>query len=163
NVVTVLGAERHDSRVGLWMEFIRGRTLEDILREQGPSGEREAALIGLDLCRALAAVHRAGIVHRDIKAGNVMREEGGRIVLMDFGAGLEVGKDRAGKASLVGTPLYMAPEILRGEASTVRSDLYSLGVVMYHLVTARYPLSAGSFQRLREAHQRGEARHLRDE
>ena len=72
------------------MEFVRGRTLEEVLDEQGPFGEREATLIGLDLCRALAAVHAAGIIHRDIKGSNVMREEGGRIVLMDFGAGVEI-------------------------------------------------------------------------
>ena len=89
NVVTVHGADRIAGRVGLWMEFIHGRTLEQLLHERGPFGAGEATLIGLDVCRALSAVHRAGLLHRDIKAQNVMREDGGRIVLMDFGTGLE--------------------------------------------------------------------------
>ena len=78
NVVTVHGVDTHDGRVGLWMEFIRGNTLEQLLERQGPFGGREASLLGQDLCRALAAVHAAGLVHRDVKAQNVIREEGGR-------------------------------------------------------------------------------------
>jgi aminoglycoside phosphotransferase (APT) family kinase protein len=87
NVITVYGAESVEGRVGLWMEFIRGLTLEDVLKQHGAFSAREATFIGLDLCRALAAVHATGLVHRDVKAANVMREQGGRIVLMDFGAG----------------------------------------------------------------------------
>ena len=87
NVVTVYGADTRDGVVGLWMEFISGRTLSEIVRSQGVFGPREATLIAVDVCRALAAVHAAGLVHGDIKAQNVMREAGGRIVLMDFGAG----------------------------------------------------------------------------
>ena len=82
NVVDVYGAEEHEGRVGLSMEFVRGRTLEHLLESQGTFSAREAALIGRELCRALAATHAAGLVHRDIKARNVMREEGGRVVLM---------------------------------------------------------------------------------
>jgi serine/threonine protein kinase len=106
NVVTVHGADRSGGRVGLWMEFIHGRTLEQVLRERGPFGAGEATLMGLDLCRALSAVHRAGLVHRDIKAHNVMREDGGRIVLMDFGTGLDHTDDSHDPAcGLAGTPL----------------------------------------------------------
>ena len=72
------------------MEFVDGLTLTRVLATRGVLGPREAALMGIDLCRAVAAVHKAGLVHRDIKAQNVMREAGGRIVLMDFGAG-EIG------------------------------------------------------------------------
>src|SRR5262249_35031691 len=72
NVATVYGADRRDGRVGLWMEFIAGHTLSELLRDQGPFGPREAALAGIELCRAVAAVHGQGIVHRDIKAQNVM-------------------------------------------------------------------------------------------
>ena len=69
------------------MELIEGLTLKQILAVHGVLGAQEAALIGIDLCRAVAAVHKAGLLHRDIKVQNVMREAGGRIVLMDFGAG----------------------------------------------------------------------------
>ena len=72
------------------MELIRGATLEHILSTRGPFSAREAALIGIDLCRALAAIHAAGLIHRDVKAQNVMREDGGRIVLMDLGTGREI-------------------------------------------------------------------------
>ena len=90
HVVQVYGAEQHDGRVGLWMELVRGESLEQTVQSRGPFGAREAALIGLDLCAALAAVHGAGLLHRDIKAQNVMRESGGRLVLMDFGTGEEL-------------------------------------------------------------------------
>ena len=70
----------------MWMEFVRGRSLADLVEEHGAFGAPEASLIGLDLCRALAAVHEAGLLHRDVKAQNVMRETGGRLLLMDFGA-----------------------------------------------------------------------------
>lgn len=163
NVVTVFGAEEREGRVGLWMEYVRGRTLEQLLRSQGPFGAREAALIGQELCRALAAVHKAGLVHRDVKAQNVMREEGGRLVLMDFGAGQVVqteGQSPSGR--LTGTPLYLAPELLRGEEATVRSDVYSLGVLLFHLVTAQYPVNAGSLDDLHDAHTSGRRLRLND-
>jgi hypothetical protein len=99
HVVTVHGAAVHDGRVGLWMEFVRGGTLEARLRADGPLGACEAALAGIDLCGALAAVHAAGLVHRDVKAQNVMREDGGRIVLMDLGAGLDRSAPDASAAS----------------------------------------------------------------
>ncbi|HTV01811.1 MAG TPA: serine/threonine-protein kinase [Luteitalea sp.] len=163
NVVTVFGAEERDGRVGLWMEYIRGRTLEQLLRSTGSFGAREAALIGQELCRALAAVHKAGLVHRDIKAQNVMREEGGRLVLMDFGAGQYVqGSGAAPTGRLTGTPLYLAPELLAGGEATVRSDIYSLGVVLFHLVTGQYPVSATSLDDLRQAHLEGRRFRLHD-
>lgn len=163
NVVTVFGAEERDGRVGLWMEYVRGRTLEQLLRSQGAFGAREAALIGQELCRALAAVHKAGLVHRDVKAQNVMREEGGRLVLMDFGAGQVVqAAGASGGERLTGTPLYLAPELLRGEDATIRSDIYSVGVLLFHLVTAQYPVNAASLDQLREAHASGRRLRLHD-
>ncbi len=152
NVVTVYGADRSDGRVGLWMEFIHGRTLEQVLREEGPLQAAAATLIARDLCRALLAVHRAGLLHRDIKAHNVMREDGGRIVLMDFGTGVDRTDDAADSArGLAGTPLYIAPEILDGQPATVRSDLYSVGVLLYHLVTGSYPVQGRSVSDVRDA------------
>ncbi len=162
NVVTVFGAEERDGRVGLWMEYIRGRTLEQLLRSTGPFGAREAALIGQELCRALAAVHKAGLVHRDIKAQNVMREEGGRLVLMDFGAGQYVHAAASRSGRLTGTPLYLAPELMRGGDATVQSDIYGLGVLLFHLVTAQYPVNATSLDDLRAAHLEGRRFRLHD-
>jgi len=161
NVVSVYGVEAHGDRVGLWMEFIRGCTLEQLLERQGLFGAREAALIGQDLCRALASVHASGLVHRDVKAQNVMREEGGRVLLMDFGTGMEVRDDEPGTGAVTpaaGTPLYLAPEVLDGKEATAASDIYSLGVLLYHLVTASYPVSARSLADLRQAHRSGRKR-----
>jgi eukaryotic-like serine/threonine-protein kinase len=163
NVVTVHGVDTHDGRVGLWMEFIRGNTLEQLLERQGPFGGREASLLGQDLCRALAAVHAAGLVHRDVKAQNVIREEGGRLVLMDFGTGLLLEDDEAVKASPVaGTPLYLSPEVLTGSDASPQSDIYSLGVLLFHLVTGSYPYVARSLSELRRMQERGERKRLHD-
>jgi len=158
NVVHVYGADQHDKRVGLWMELVRGESLEQIVKARGPFGHREAALIGLDLCAALAAVHGAGLLHRDIKAQNVMREQRGRIVLMDFGTGEEL----AGTNRLVGTPLYLAPEIFGGQKASVQSDLYSIGVLLFYLVTGQFPVTAASMEQLSAAHARGDRRTIRD-
>ena len=121
------------------MEFIHGRTMEDELRARGPLGAEEASLIGVDLCRALAAVHGRGLVHRDIKAQNVMREEGGRTVLMDFGAGTELTAGLRRSLDMAGTPLYLAPELFDGRPATRASDIYSLGVLLYRHGDARIP------------------------
>ncbi|MEO7029449.1 MAG: tetratricopeptide repeat protein [Acidobacteriaceae bacterium] len=136
NIVHVYGIDRHDGRVGFWTDFVKGKTLSALLGSQGPFGYREAALIGIDLSRALSAVHRAGLLHRDIKAENVMREEGGRILLMDFG--LSAGERHLG-TQIAGTPNYMAPELFDGSPATVCSDIYALGVLLYYLVIAEYP------------------------
>jgi TolB-like protein/Tfp pilus assembly protein PilF len=161
HVVQVFGAEQHDDRVGLWMELVEGESLDQIVRTRGPFGAREASGIGQDVCSALASVHAAGLLHRDVKAQNVLREEGGRIVLMDFGTGEELQRD-GGKARLVGTPLYLAPEIFAGKPASVQSDLYSVGVLLFYLVTGEFPLAAASMEQLAAAQGRRQVRHLRD-
>jgi serine/threonine-protein kinase len=162
NVVTVYGAESIDDQVGVWMEFIRGRTLEELLVSQGSLGAREAAAIGIDLCHALAAVHRAGLLHRDVKCQNVMREEGGRIVLMDFGAGAELPHRLATLDDVAGTPLYLAPELFAGGPPSVAADIYSLGVLLFHLVSNGYPVEGRTKDGIQRAHEGRERRRLRD-
>lgn len=162
NVITVYGAEPRDGSVGIWMEFIRGITLHRLVEQQGRLGAREAGTIGADLCRALAAVHRAGLLHRDISARNVMREEGGRVVLMDFGAGHDDQAAREGGRGVTGTPLYIAPELFAGRPADHRSDIYALGTLLFFLVTGRYPVSGSSLEEVREAHARGARTRLRD-
>ena len=157
NVVSVFDVEEHDGQLGLCMEFVHGETLDDILRSRGTLNHREATLVAQDVCRALAAAHAAGLVHRDVKARNIMRDRAGRIVLMDFGAGREVEElERSARAGgLVGTPLYMAPELLAGDQASFRSDVYSVGVLLYYLVTGAYPVSGKTLNELRAAHQAG--------
>ena len=154
NVVTIYGAEQLADRIGLWMEFVRGQTLEQILDDRQVVSAKEAVDITLELCGAITAVHGAGLLHRDIKAHNVMRAEDGRIVLMDFGTGRELIDDAS--SDLAGTPLYLAPEVLQGQRATVRSDIYSLGVLLYRLVVGSYPVQARTVREVRRAHERGE-------
>ncbi|MBK8232172.1 MAG: protein kinase [Candidatus Eisenbacteria bacterium] len=162
NVVTVHGAEEVEGRVGLSMELVDGRTLEAILSEQGPMSAGEATLVGIELCRALAALHEAGLVHRDVKTQNVMREAKGRIVLMDLGVGIALTDLNQERPVLAGTPFYMAPELLSGSAASPSSDLYSVGVLLYRLVTGRFPVEARRLSELKAAHASGEIRLLRD-
>jgi len=163
NVITVYGVDAHDGRVGLWMDLVRGVTLEQQLGARGPFSASEAAAIGIDLCRALAAIHAAGLIHRDVKAQNVMREEGGRIVLMDLGTSREADRVVArGVPELAGTPLYFAPEIFGGAPASKRTDLYSLCVLLYRLVTGSFPVQATSIEQLQEAHAAGSIVRLRD-
>ena len=162
NVVTVYGVDQHDNAVGLWMDLIEGLTLRQVLAVRGVLGAQEAALIAIDLCRAVAAVHKAGLLHRDIKVHNVMREAGGRIVLMDFGAG-EVRSDPTRAVDgIIGTPVYAAPEIFSGAPATIASDVYSVGVVLYHLVTMRYPVEGETMYDIAAAHERKDVTPLSD-
>ncbi len=138
NIVPIYGVAQHDGLVGFWTDFVHGKNLAAIVREQGRLGSREATLIGLDVTKALSAVHQAGLLHRDIKAENVMREDGGRILLVDFG--LSILPDR--NSNLAGTPQYMAPELFNGAPASVATDLYSVGILLFHLVSGQYPGSS---------------------
>ncbi len=158
NVIAVYGADSHDGRVGFWMEFLEGQTLKQWVDAHGRMSSREAAIVGIDICRALAAVHGAGLVHRDVKAQNVMREAGGRTVLMDFGTGAESGR----AARLAGTPLYIAPELFADAPATPRTDIYSVGVLLFYLVSGSFPVSGVTLSDIRQAHASGRRQTLRD-
>jgi serine/threonine-protein kinase len=163
-VVTVYGAARAAGFAGLWMELIQGATFEEIIQQQGRFSAREAALFGAEVCEALAAVHSAGLLHRDVKAQNVMRDRSGRVVLMDFGTGrLREIPDEAAVADLAGTPLYMAPELFAGGSASTQTDVYSVGVLLFRLVTGSFPLPARSLAEVRLGHEQNRAKRLRDE
>ncbi len=150
NVVTVHGTEQLDGRVGLWMELVSGETLETIVQRRGTLSATEAALVGIDMCRALTAVHGAGLVHRDIKAQNVMREAGGRYVLMDFGLGHDLAAHARPRSA--GTPLYLAPELFEGRPASIQSDIYALGVLLFYLVSGRFPVRGNSVPEIVDGH-----------
>jgi TolB-like protein len=150
NVATIFGADLVDGWIGLWMELVPGHTLEQLLQQGRRFAAGEVARIGVDLCGAMAAVHAAGVLHRDIKAHNVMLADDGRIVLMDFGTGRELEDESLGRVA--GTPLYLAPEIFGGEPASVRSDVYSAGVLLHRLATGDYPVTGQSVDELRLAH-----------
>jgi len=137
NTVSVYGVDSHDGRVGLWSDFIRGQTLARWVEMEGPRPEKETVEIGMALCDALSAVHHVGLLHRDIKPGNAMRADDGRILLMDFGLSHELHQEtRWG-----GTIDYMAPELLSGREPSVQSDIYAMGVLLQFLCTGKVQIS----------------------
>ena len=162
NVVSVFSARQVGEEVGLAMELIKGRHLADVVRQSGPMGADEAGAIGITLCQALGAVHGASLLHRDIKAHNVMRESGGRIVLMDFGASRDVRPGAQGRGDLTGTLLYMAPELFTRQSASRASDIYSLGVLLFYLVTGTYPVEAVTMADMAAAHVSGVRKRLSD-
>ena len=155
NVVTVFGADVRHGRAGFWMEYLRGSTLEDALKARGPFEPAEAARVGRDICDALTAVHGAGIIHRDVKARNIVQEKDGKVVLMDFGAGMEMHRLERRDADRVGTPMYLAPEVLEGSPASVTSDVYAVGILLFHLLTGKYPYKARTMDTLRVEHRAG--------
>ncbi|AVP95936.1 hypothetical protein C7S18_01410 [Ahniella affigens] len=150
NVLSVLGCAIADDRAGLWSELIEGNTLADLITRGGPLSAAETMRVGRDLAQALVAVHGAGLVHGDIKASNVMRERGGRIVLMDFGAGGEA-RLLAAQRVRSGTLAYLAPEVLDGAPASQQSDLFALIVLLHLLYRGHLPWSADSALELRRA------------
>jgi serine/threonine protein kinase len=155
NVVRAFGAERVGDEIGLSMELVRGHTLDEIVRRQSPFSANEAAVIGIDLCRALAAVHSVGVLHGDIKAYNVMREDGGRTVLMDFGTSRDLNRQPPGPGGdFAGTPLYLAPEVFAGSSRTMQSEIYSLGVLLYFLVSGAHPFEGETRTAIGKLHDR---------
>jgi serine/threonine-protein kinase len=136
NVCRVYDVGEHEGQHFLSMEYVDGEDLASLLRRIGRLPEDKAVQIARQLCAGLGASHEQGVLHRDMKPANVMIDGRGRVRITDFGlADLteSIGKD----ASRAGTPGYMAPEQLQGEAVTPRSDIYSLGLVLYELFTGR--------------------------
>jgi serine/threonine protein kinase len=161
NLVAVHGYEENADGAALSLELIQGQTLETFARERGRLDPAHASLMCLQVCRGLAFVHGKGLVHRDIKAGNVMRQADGRIVLVDFGLGQEIDPDNA-SGEAAGTLPYMAPELFRGAPASPSTDLYAAGVLLYHLVTLAYPVSAANAAEFQQAHAAGRRNHLLD-
>lgn len=157
NVVTVFGVQAIEGEVGIWMQFVGGPTLAADLQARGVFGTDEIIRVGVDLCLALDAIHAVGLVHRDVKAANVLRDATGRIVIGDFGTGRLAHDARSGMA---GTPLYLAPEVMDGAPATPQSDIYSLGVLLFHLATGQYPVDGRSIRDLVDAHQSTNRRSL---
>ncbi len=146
NVVTVLDAGEDDSGPYLVMELVRGGTLREILVREGALGADRAVAIASQLAGALAAAHRAGVTHRDIKPENVMLDDGNRVVLTDFGIASSGREDTrvTTEGAVVGTVDYMAPERAIGQPGGPAADVYSLGLVVYEMLTGRTPFRGGN-------------------
>lgn len=126
------------------MEFIEGTDLRHIMRETGGPLLREAYEIAEQAAEGLQAIHEAGIIHRDLKTSNIMRDSKGFVRLMDFGIAKDSSGDTGatGTGQLIGTPEYMSPEQIRGGKIDFRSDVYSLGIVIFEVFTGRVPFHA---------------------
>ncbi|HZP96602.1 MAG TPA: protein kinase [Candidatus Limnocylindria bacterium] len=135
NVVTVFDEGRDGAESFMVMEYVRGKTLRDIVAERGPLPAHEAARIVSQIAAALDAAHEAGVIHCDVKPANVIVDEHGRAKLTDFGIARAARGPR--EHELIGTARYIAPERVAGEAPTERSDIYSLGLVAYELFAGR--------------------------
>ncbi len=145
NVVAVHDVGVHEGSPFIVMEYVPGRTLAELLRDNGPMQPGRAAEVGEAVARALGAAHAAGIVHRDVKPGNVMLTADGRIKVLDFGIARALRwTPLTDTPAVQGTAEYMAPEYVKGDGADPRSDLYSLGVVLYELLTGRPPFTGDS-------------------
>jgi serine/threonine protein kinase/class 3 adenylate cyclase len=133
-----------ENQTFLSMELVRGINLVQLVQDQPAVPAERVVEIGLGVCAGLQEAHQRGITHRDLKPGNVMIEEGtGRVVIMDFGIARLVTTRRATEAGLVvGTPEYMSPEQAQGEDAGPASDIYSVGAILYELITGRPPHTA---------------------
>ena len=139
-VVNIYDWGENDSGCFIVMEYVRGIDLKQALLRRGPIHPRKVAEIGAQVCSALAEAHRRNIIHRDIKPANIMIQATGDAKIMDFGiARAGAGQTGTTRSMLIGTAAYMAPEQLRGQPATGRSDLYSLGVTLYELCTGVLP------------------------
>ena len=135
NVVTVFDEGRSDGESFMVMEYVRGKTLRDVIADRGPLPAHEAARIVAQIAAALDAAHEAGVIHCDVKPANVMLDENGTAKLTDFGIARAARGPR--EHELIGTARYIAPERVAGEPPTERSDIYSLGLVAYELLAGQ--------------------------
>lgn len=150
NVCRVHDVGEVDDQIFLSMEYVDGEDLSSLLRRIGRLPEDKALEIARKLCAGLAAAHERGVLHRDIKPSNVMLDGRGQVLLTDFGlAG--IAEQIAGVEIRSGTPAYMAPEQMQGKEVTVRSDIYSLGLVLYELFTGKRPFEGESVAELMRA------------
>ncbi|MDC0712531.1 serine/threonine-protein kinase [Stigmatella sp. ncwal1] len=163
HIVDILGhGELADGRPFIAMEWLPGRDLAAELAARGPLSPKEALEVLEQVGAALEAAHQAGVVHRDLKAQNVVCLRGGaeavRVKLVDFGVAKDLSPQTPGASSLtktgtvLGTPLFMAPEQIRGEKPDTRTDLYALGLLLFHLVTGKPPFLGTTPHEVEEQH-----------
>jgi serine/threonine-protein kinase len=139
-IATIYELFQHEGQWLMVMEFVRGETVERMVSRLGPLSPPRAADICMQTLDALAHAHSLGVVHRDLKPANLMVTESGAIKVMDFGIARVAGSEHLTRAGfMLGTPAFMAPEQVRGQEIDARTDLYALGVLFHHLITAKLP------------------------
>src|SRR5438105_7012079 len=138
NIVTIYDAGEHDGIFYIAMEFIEGTTLHELMAEKRVLAADEVIQIARQICCGLDYAHSNGIVHRDIKPANIMITPNGTVKIMDFGIA-KAGGGMTSTGQVLGTPNYMSPEQVKGKPLDGRSDLFSLGVVLYEMATGEKP------------------------
>jgi beta-lactam-binding protein with PASTA domain/predicted Ser/Thr protein kinase len=144
NLVSIYDWGEVDGTYFIVMEYVEGETLKELVRRQGRLGGTEAVRISLQLLAALEFAHRTGIVHRDIKPQNVMLDRHGNVKVMDFGIARAGDSGMTEVGSILGTAQYLAPEQAKGQPVDERSDLYSVGIVLYEMLTGSVPFKGDS-------------------
>ena len=140
NVCQMFDLARDEGSYYITMEYVQGEDLKRLIRKMGRLSAGQAVSIGKQVCAGLAEAHRLGVVHRDLKPQNIMVDEDGNARIMDFGIARSVkAKAITGVGVMIGTPEYMSPEQVEGKEADQRSDIYSLGIVLYEMVTGRVP------------------------
>jgi len=144
NLVSIYDWGEVDGTYFIVMEYVEGETLKDLVRRQGRLGGSEAVRILLQLLAALEFAHRTGIVHRDVKPQNVMLDRHGNVKVTDFGIARAGDSGMTEAGSILGTAQYLAPEQAKGQRVDERSDLYSVGIVLYEMLTGTVPFKGDS-------------------
>ena len=142
-IATIYELHHQDDELLMVMEFVRGETFHDLSDRLGPLAPPQAAHLCIQVLDALGHAHRGGVVHRDLKPANLMITDGGSVKVMDFGIARVLGTEHFTHGGyMMGTPAYMAPEQVLGREIDGRADLYSVGVVLYRLLSGRLPFNA---------------------
>ena len=166
NIVQVFdfGSDQQSGRQFIVMEYVDGHSCAELLRDRGPMSARDAVEILSQACRGLDYAHRNGVVHRDVKPGNLMVNTDGVVKLADFGIAKAAEQSDITKVgSVLGTAAYLSPEQARGEPAGPASDIYALGVVSYQLMAGRLPYEAASLTDLARLQESGPPPRLQDE
>jgi serine/threonine protein kinase len=153
----------HEGMPFMTMDLIAGRSLREVLLAEGHIDVERSLTIVRQVAEALREAHRQGVVHRDLKPGNILLDEEGEVYVTDFGVARSL--DRQGltrTGEVLGTPDYLAPEQARGEKVDGRSDLYALGLIWFEMLSGERPFHGGSLLEVLAQHMSGRTRTLRD-
>ena len=143
NVIRIFDLGQVEGLKFITMEYIDGENLQSILRREKKLPPAKAASIIAQVCRALEAAHAEGVIHRDLKPQNIMLDKGGRVLVMDFGIARSMaGGGMTQTGALIGTPDYMSPEQAKGQSLDARSDLFSVGIIFYEMLSGEVPFNA---------------------
>src|SRR4051794_10702423 len=144
NVVSVFDRGEYDGTYYIAMEYLPGRTLKDVIREEAPLDQLRAIAYGIQILQAAAFAHRRGVIHRDFKPHNVMVGPDDRLKVTDFGIARAGASEMTETGSIMGTAQYLSPEQAQGQRVGTASDLYSIGVMLYEMLAGRVPFTGDS-------------------